>query len=219
MENATKALEMAASVLIGILIIGLIVFAYTQLSDLKQIEENSKAIEQASDFNQDYEVYNKDGAYGAEVLSLANRVVDYNTRTADDGYTNIELIIKFSSLPQNMNNNSYNSKYSFSLQMTGEELVASYEKLTNDITQKGNVTLTSDTIVNGSKVTKKVVQWEKMSNVTLKSYFNTGVPDKIQEYKDLCDAQTDLARKTFKQPTITYDKNNGRITKMEFEEK
>lgn len=219
MENATKALEMAASVLIGMLIIGLIVFAYTNLSDLKQTEENAKAIEQASDFNQDYEVYNKDGAYGTELLSLANKVVDYNARTESDGYTQIELIIKFTSLPENMDITRYNSRYNFTMEMTGEELTQSYETLSNDITQKGNERLTSDTIVNGSRVTKKIVQWEKISNVTLRSYFNSGIPNEIQEYKDLCDAQTDLARKTFNQPTITYDKNNGRITKMEFEEK
>lgn len=219
MENATKALEMAASVLIGMLIIGLIVFAYTQFSNLKQIEENAKAIEQASDFNQDYEVYNKDGIYGSELLSLANKVVDYNKRTQDDGYTSIQLAIKFDRLPQNMNNTTYNSRYNFALEMQGEDLVESYEKLTSDITKKGNTTLTSDAIINGATVTKKIVQWEKMSNVTLRSYFNSGVPTKIQEYKDLCDAQTDLARKTFRQPNITYDKNNGRITNIEFEEK
>lgn len=218
MENATKALEMAASVLIGILIIGLIVFAYTQLSNLRQTEENAKAIEQAGDFNQPYEVYNKDGVYGTELLSLANKVVDNNKKTEVYNYTNIELIIKFTSLPQNMNNNIYNSVYKFSMEMTGEELAKSYETLSKDITQKGNITLTSDKIINGARVTKKVVQWEKMSNVTLNSYFN-GVPNKIEEYRDLCDAQTDLFRKVFKQPSITYDSNSGRIIKIEFEEK
>ena len=41
MENATKALEMAGSVLIGMMIIGVLVFAYAQLSNLKQTEENA----------------------------------------------------------------------------------------------------------------------------------------------------------------------------------
>ena len=101
--------------------------------------------------------------------------------------------------------------------MTGTKLVESYEKLTSDITKKGNETLTSN--INGQKVTKKIVQWEKMSKETLKSYFDSQVPSQVQEYQDLCDAQTDLTRKIFKQPKITYDKNNGRITKMEIEEK
>lgn len=214
MENATKALEMAGSVLIGMMIIGMLVFAYTQFSNLKQTEENAKAIEQASDFNMDYEAYNKDGAYGSEILSLANKVVDYNTRTQEDGYTNIDLSIKLKSLPQNMENNTYNSRYNFSKQMKGEALVESYEKLTSDIKKIGNETLTAE-----DGTTKKIVQWEKLSDVTLRSYLSSTSFQKVQQYKDLCDAQTDLARKSFKQPTITYDKNNGRITKMEFEEK
>ena len=74
MENATKALEMAASVLIGMLIIGMLVFGYTQISDLKQTEENAKQLEQSNNFNQQFEVYDKEGVYGSELLSLANRV-------------------------------------------------------------------------------------------------------------------------------------------------
>ena len=41
MENATKALEMAGSVLIGVLIIGCIVYAYSQLSAIKRDEQTS----------------------------------------------------------------------------------------------------------------------------------------------------------------------------------
>ena len=36
MENATKALEMAGSVLIGVLLLGCILFAYSHLSTIKK---------------------------------------------------------------------------------------------------------------------------------------------------------------------------------------
>ena len=219
MENATKALEMAASVLIGMLIIGMLAFTFTRISEVKQTEENSKAIHQASSVNQYFEAYNRDGVYGSELLSLVNKVIDYNIKAREEGYANIELTIKFSSLPQNMNNNIYNSKYKFSLQMQGEKLAESYETLSLDITNKGNTLLTSDKAVNGEKVTKTISQWVKMSRVTLSSYFNNSNIEKIQQYQDICDAQTDLARKVFKQPSMTYDQNNGRITKIVFEEK
>ena len=42
MENASKALIMAGSVLIAILVIGLLVFGYNQLSDLEQQKEDSE---------------------------------------------------------------------------------------------------------------------------------------------------------------------------------
>ena len=55
MENATKALEMAGSVLIGVLLLGCLLFAYTRMSELKDTEHKVEVSEQAKDFNQDYE--------------------------------------------------------------------------------------------------------------------------------------------------------------------
>ena len=42
MENASKALIMAGSVLMAILVIGLLVFGYQSLSALEQSKENAK---------------------------------------------------------------------------------------------------------------------------------------------------------------------------------
>ena len=59
MENAAKALGMAASVLIGLLLIVLLVFGYNQLTQIpKQKEANLKA-EQVAEFNKKYDAYNK----------------------------------------------------------------------------------------------------------------------------------------------------------------
>ena len=55
MENATKALEMAGSLLIGVLLLGCLLFAYTRMSELKDTEHKVEVSEQAKDFNQDYE--------------------------------------------------------------------------------------------------------------------------------------------------------------------
>lgn len=93
MENATKALEMAASVLIGLLIIGALVFVYTKISQTKQVEQDSLSSQQAADFNKKFEAYNRNGVYGSELLSLANLIVDYNNKEANEvkGYKEITL--------------------------------------------------------------------------------------------------------------------------------
>ena len=44
MENATKALEMAGSVLIGVLLLGCLLFAYTRMSELKDTEHKVEVI-------------------------------------------------------------------------------------------------------------------------------------------------------------------------------
>ena len=71
MENATKALEMAGSLLIGVLLLGCLLFAYTRMSELKDTEHKVEVSEQAKDFNQDYETYNRNNLYGSDLFSLA----------------------------------------------------------------------------------------------------------------------------------------------------
>lgn len=95
MENATKALEMAGSVLIGVLIIGCIVYAYSQLSAIKRDEQTSERVEQAADFNKDYDAYNRDDLYGSDMFSLANMIENYNIKESDTKYYGkIEIKVK-----------------------------------------------------------------------------------------------------------------------------
>lgn len=92
MENATKALEMAGSILIGVLLLGCILFAYSKMSELKDTEHKVEVSEQAQDFNQDYEAYNRNNLYGTDLFSLANKIVDYNNKEADGkAYGRIEM--------------------------------------------------------------------------------------------------------------------------------
>lgn len=80
MENATKALEMAGSLLIGVLLLGCLLFAYTRMSELKDTEHKVEVSQQAQDFNQDYETYNRNNLYGSDLFSLANQIEDYNKK-------------------------------------------------------------------------------------------------------------------------------------------
>ncbi len=87
MENASRALMMAASVLLAVLIIGALVFMFNNLSNLKQTEADSEAAEKLAEYNKQMETFNRD-LYGSEILSLANLVIDYNIRQAEQkGYT------------------------------------------------------------------------------------------------------------------------------------
>ena len=68
MENATKALEMAGSLLIGVLLLGCLLFAYTRMSELKDTEHKVEVSQQAQDFNQDYETYSRNNLYVSAVI-------------------------------------------------------------------------------------------------------------------------------------------------------
>ncbi len=91
MENATNALMMAGSVLIALIVIGVLVLFFHNVSEWQAIEQSSEALEQAVEFNKQYDVYARN-IYGSDLLSIANKVDDYNKKEADTkGYTRIEL--------------------------------------------------------------------------------------------------------------------------------
>ena len=91
MENASKALTMAGSMLIAIIVISLLVVFFNKLQNLQKTELNKEEVEQAVEFNETYDVYYRD-VYGSELLSIANKIKDYNLRESEiSGYTEIEL--------------------------------------------------------------------------------------------------------------------------------
>lgn len=92
MENASKALIIAGGMLIAMLIIGLLTWGYSNLRAYKQSEIESEELEQITEFNQQFEAYNKQTLRGYQMISLANLATDVNTRyTEEDGYTPVEI--------------------------------------------------------------------------------------------------------------------------------
>ena len=206
MENATKALEMAGSVLIGMLIIGALVFGYTKISETKQVEQDSLSSQQAADFNKKFESYNRDGIYGSELLSLANLIVDYNNKEANEtkGYESVELSVTIKKIigAQVFTGTTY----------TQTTLTNNYNTLSTNISN-------SNEIEKG----KKISNWENSSSALRANFSDSTNPTlsemqgKIETYNKLVTEQEDMARKVFKVVKVEYDKN-GRITKMTYSE-
>lgn len=94
MENASKALIMAGSIFIAVLVIGLVGFTYNQLSNTKQTESDVEKSIKANDYSKAFEQFNKT-IYGSELLSLGNLQLDYNFRQADlKGYNSININVQ-----------------------------------------------------------------------------------------------------------------------------
>lgn len=99
MENATKALLMASSVLIAVLVIGLLAYGYNQISDIEQTKEDTKQVEVMTDYMRRFEQFNRgkdNPMYGSEIFSLANLQEDYNQTDAreDVGYDKIKINVE-----------------------------------------------------------------------------------------------------------------------------
>ena len=94
MENASKALIMAGSILMALLVIGIVSLTYNQLSNLKQTESDVERSTKATNYAKKFEQYNKT-IYGSELLSLGNLQADYNDRQADmQGYNRINIKVQ-----------------------------------------------------------------------------------------------------------------------------
>ncbi len=230
MENATKALEMAGSVLIGVLLLGCILFAYTRMTELKDTEHKAEVTDQAKDFNLDYEAYNRDNLYGSDMFSLANKLEDYNKKEADGkSYGEISMTVKVTN-PVISPSFFKDKPYTY----TGTEFNDCYDKLSNAIKKVNNVYFE-----------KNVSYWSKFQDTKVRvndqytrleeqlinemkggvDEFNRSAStikklrEDIKNYKAYQSEQKDMARKTFKCTNIEYYSDTGRIKKMEFTDK
>ena len=85
MENASKALLMAGSVLIALMVIGALLLMFNSLSNYQESGTQNTREAQVIEFNNQYETYNRANVRGSDLYSLLNKVVDYNRRKSTEG--------------------------------------------------------------------------------------------------------------------------------------
>jgi len=96
MENASRALVIAGGVLLSLIIIGVVMFAYRGITSLQKEKDISLSNEQVSKINEQIEKYTKKSViYGSEVLSICNAIEDYSRKyPRSEVYPKITAIIK-----------------------------------------------------------------------------------------------------------------------------
>lgn len=80
MDNAAKALEIVAGVLLAVIIISLIVYFFSTISEWPSQEDEMQSAEQLAQFNLEYEVYEKTAMYGVDVISCLNKARSNNKK-------------------------------------------------------------------------------------------------------------------------------------------
>lgn len=86
MENAAKALAICAAVIFSLLVLTLLVVQYNKISSYYEEKNKMTEIEQLQEFNARFENYAGKDIRGSELVSVINRVVDYNNLQADIDY-------------------------------------------------------------------------------------------------------------------------------------
>ena len=223
MENASKAIIMASSVLIGMIILSLLVAFFQNLRTVKQAEVSSDQVEQAVEYNKQYDVYYRT-VYGSELLSIAHKVADYNIREADaKDYLPIELEVRINDSKMI---EILNKEGSFRKDTRGDKYLS--DELTKLVSQTGGIEKLVD-----SKGKKQIVfstgqkrQIKQLATMRQKDIDELGTPSEdyqslIIEYNELKSVLTEFKAKKFKVVEFKYDDNSGnatgRITRMIYE--
>lgn len=86
MEDMSKALIIAGSVLISILIISLLMYFARSVGVLARGEEKVQITEEIAEFNAGFEIYEKSLMYGTDVLSCLNKAQNNNQKYVNNSH-------------------------------------------------------------------------------------------------------------------------------------
>lgn len=214
MENAAKALTIAGTILISVLVISAVVFMYRDLTSVKRQDAENQKLQEITDFNKSFESFDKTLS-GAKMLSLSNKIKDYNekyTVRMSEGYKKIELYIN----GNNNNNGTEWSEYYSELQrkvdtmMNDKYISANYlEALKEAKDVKSNASSLHLDREQADETLKELR--EKLGNTR----FSEAEKEYINDYK-IYEQYLKIKKQTFKPAGIEYDERNGRITKMSY---
>lgn len=232
MENASKALLMAGSILMSLLVIGVLTIAYNQMSIAEQERVNAEEANKVVDYGKQFEQYNKT-IYGSEILSLGNLKLDYNRLQAElKTYEPINIFARF-----NSNVAEGSNIYIASGNRTIEEIRTGIRRLENDIAyyeKKEN-----GKVAPKDRIKRSIRSYAQYNNRQLADLFEipfssddsaSAVMDKltadsttrtlieqIDKYKSLKTLLTEFKRKQFAVKRMQYG-GTGRMVRMEYEE-
>lgn len=78
MENISKALLIAAGILVSVMLLSMLMITYNKISTYYQQKHEFAINEQVEKFNNEFERYNRQNIRGNDLISLMNKVIDYN---------------------------------------------------------------------------------------------------------------------------------------------
>lgn len=231
MENASKALLIAASLFFAIMILSLLVMLYNQISSLYNQQSQQKIEQQLIEFNKKFENYDQREIRGSDLVSIMNMIIDYNTREANGKeYPRLDLEI-YLGTADNLKEYSYDgTNYLITSSNIDENQISVFSTTTsnlinnlstagiNNVTESKLQQLAANIRVVLNSDTDKINQILKTNLTTTDSAEISSIQTATKTYYEF----TQFKRAHFMCTTatggtgLTYDKNTGRIVKMTF---
>lgn len=206
MENASKALMFAGTILITLMVISAVVFMYRDLTSVKRQESENQKVEEIAEFNKSFESYEKD-LKGAQIFSLANKITDYNNKYAGkDGYEAITLTVE-------VGNGKKDASYYVELQSDIDGMIKDKYISSNYLEAlheaKENEKNSDQKTREKAEETKKELQ-KKLGNK-----YNEVYKDVNEDWNKYNNEYKAIKNKTFQSNGVTYY-SNGRILSMTY---
>lgn len=218
MENASKFLLMAGGILIALLVISALVLMFNQIGDYEKGKSNTEKVSQVADFNKEFMVFTYDNIQGTDIISLANKIVNFNSKSGMQNSINYDKKIKLYLIFGNKNKSgsfAYKlggnpvifTKDSYFIENYSSEflqLISKYMEYDNKFSIKvmNRLSANYSSLQDGTKTIKDVTGRSDISQDIIKD-----IP-KYREYSE-------FKGSTFKNTKIEYD--GEQIKKMYFE--
>lgn len=78
MENSVNALQMAAGLLLGVLILSALVYVFNVISNSENEKEDKELVQQTTEFNKKFLAFNKSSMYGTDLISILGLAISNN---------------------------------------------------------------------------------------------------------------------------------------------
>lgn len=227
MENASKALIMAGGILIALLVIGALVLMFNQLSYYQRTETDSEKTQQLADFNKEYLKYTYDDIKGYELISLVNKVIDYNIKeevgNSVDYTKKITVVInmkEFKSKYGVKNITSLFTKDTYTINNSNTIFSADLNKFrsmenTYTLSAMNKLSANYDTLKQAKAENQNSYETkikEIVGKVVKNNSGNTISLTEIEQYREY----SEFKSSTFKPGNVEYH-NNGQVKQLSFE--
>lgn len=179
MENASKALIMAGGVILAMLVVALLMFAWSKFSEFYSSDDELREIENVAKFNEQFTSYDRTVS-GYELVSLANKVADYNFRYSaaidaknDKKYNPIKLVVNLGNEEKRRKLSYDNEVRLFTLDRIEQSNIKNQVKQVLSI--EGDINLSSDS---ATKVAKNY------ENINPRTAYTSYFPDET-DYRNI----------------------------------
>ena len=218
MENASKFLLMAGGILIALLVISALVLMFNQIGDYEKGKSNTEKVSQVADFNKEFMVFTYDNIQGTDIISLANKIVNFNSKSGMQNSINYDKKIKLY-----LNFGNKNKSGSFAYKLGGNPVIFTKDSYTIENYSSEFLQLISKYMEYDNKFSIKVMNrlsanysslqdgTKTIKDVTGRSDISQDIIKDIPKYREY----SEFKGSTFKNTKIEYD--GEQIKKMDFE--